>query len=221
MVVLATKVYVDGPAQDRALRSLRSLIDDRLTDLNVDVQVTTRADGFPEITLSGPDETAAVSLLAEVFGTISDTLEPGETYTGTLASWDDDGLVLDAGQHVTVPPAQLGLGPGRPEQIRTRFGLVQHLPLAFEYGDPPQLADAERDRLYEWRRGPGRVNVNSATRSEVRATVNRAGHADDIVTVERLGVLEQSILCRPGTDPPGLIASIGDYLPAELMAVVS
>jgi hypothetical protein len=64
------------------------------------------------------------------------------------------------------------------------------------------------------------VNVNSATRAEVRATVNRAGHAEDIVTVERLGLLEQSIVCREGTDPPGLLASIGEYVPAELLCVV-
>ena len=64
------------------------------------------------------------------------------------------------------------------------------------------------------------MNVNSATRSEVRATLNRAGHAEDVVTVERLGLLEQSVVCREGTDPPGLIASVGRYLPAELLAVV-
>jgi hypothetical protein len=64
------------------------------------------------------------------------------------------------------------------------------------------------------------VNVNSASRAEVRATVNRAGHAHDIVTVERLGLLEQSIVCREETDPPGLLASIGEYLPAELLCVV-
>lgn len=84
-----------------------------------------------------------------------------------------------------------------------------------------RLADSERDRLYDWQRGPGRVNVNSATRGEVRATVNRAGHAQDIVTVERLGLLEQSIVCGEGTDPPGLLASIGSYLPAEMRCVVS
>jgi hypothetical protein len=64
------------------------------------------------------------------------------------------------------------------------------------------------------------VNANSATRGEVRATVNRAGHAGDIVTVERLGLLEQSIVCAEGTDPPGLLASIGRHLPAELLCVM-
>ena len=42
----------------------------------------------------------------------------------------------------------------------------------------------------------------------------------DIVTVERLGLLEQSIICGEGTDPPGLLAAIGDYLPAEIKAVI-
>ena len=54
----------------------------------------------------------------------------------------------------------------------------------------------------------------------MRATVNRAGHANDIVTVERLGLLEQSIICRENTDAPGLLASIGGYLPSELKAVI-
>jgi hypothetical protein len=77
--------------------------------------------------------------------------------------------------------------------------------------------------LYEWTRGEGsgRVNVNSATRGRVRATVNRAGHADDIVTVERLGLLEQSIVCPEATDPPGLLASIGPHLRSELKCVLT
>jgi hypothetical protein len=33
-------------------------------------------------------------------------------------------------------------------------------------------------------------------------------------------MLEQSIVCKPDTDPPGLLASIGEYLPAELLCVV-
>ena len=93
--------------------------------------------------------------------------------------------------------------------------------MKFVSGEPNRLADEERDRLYEWTRGNGRVNVNCATRGEIRATVNRAGHAQDIITVERLGLLEQSIICAEGTDPPGLLASIGSYVPAELLCVVA
>ena len=223
MVVLATKVYVEGDARERALDSLGSLVDNALGDLDVSFDVGLRHDGFPSVTLDGDDAPVARNVLREEWGTITPEFADGETYVGTLEAWDDDGFVLDAGEEVRIPADGIDLGPGTPEQIRTRFGLVQHVPLRFVYdaADGHELADAERDRLYDWTRADsGRVNVNSATRAEVRATVNRAGHARDIVTVERLGLLEQSIVCREGTDAPGLLASIGEYVPAELLCVV-
>lgn len=221
MVVLATKLYVRGTARERSLDSLESLIENELGDLDVSYEVGLRHDDFPTVTLSGPDETVARNLLREKYGGIRPNYAEGDIAVGTLEAWDEDGFTLDAGQTYRVPAEELGLGGGTPSQIRKRFGLVQHLPVSFVVGETPRLADGERDRLHGWLRADtGRVNVNSATRAEVRATVNRAGHAGDIVTVERLGLLEQSIVCKPGTDPPGLLASIGSYLDAELLAVV-
>jgi len=226
MVVLATKCYVAGDARDRALDGMDSLVDNEVGDLLVDWTVGVRGDDFVQVDVSGDDATVAENVLAETWGAVvahDEGFTAGETYVGTLESWDDDGAVLDAGEEVRVPAAELGLGVGSPEQVVERFGLVQHLPMRFVYGgagDPHRLADAERDRLYDWQRGPGRLTVNSATRGEVRATVNRAGHAQDIVTVERLGLLEQSVVCAEGTDPPGLLAAIGSYLPAEMRCVV-
>ena len=220
MVVLATKLYVEGDARERALDGLRSLVDNDVGELDAEYEIGVRRDDFPTVTLEGPDAVAARNVLAETWGEVTEAFADGETYTGTLESWDDDGFVLDAGDEVRIPADELGLGPGSPEQIRKRFGLVQHVPLRFVYGDPSRLADEERDRLFEWTRGTGRLNVNSATRGEVRATVNRAGHARDIVTVERLGLLEQSVICKEGTDPPGLLAAVGEHLRAELLCVV-
>jgi len=227
MVVLATKLYVEGDARDRAMDSLRSQVDNEIGELDASFSVGLRDDEFPSVTVEGEDGTVARNVLAEEWGELTPEFEPGDVSVGTLDGWDDDGFTLDVGfgNEVRIPADEIGLGQGTPEQIRTRFGLVQHLPMRFvagdpEAGEPHRLADAERDRLYEWTRGHGRVNVNSATRAEARATVNRAGHAQDIVTVERLGLLEQSIVCSEGTDPPGLLASIGQYMPSELLCVV-
>jgi hypothetical protein len=220
MVVLATKLYVEGDARERSLDSLRSLIGNEIGELDVSFDLSIRDDDFPEVTAEGEDAVVAENVLREEFGEIVPELEPGETYVGTLDSWNDEGFVLDAGQPVEIPTDELGLGPGSPTQIRERYGLVQHLPMRFVYDEPSRLADEEQDRLYDWTRGDGRLNVNSATRAEVRATLNRAGHAQDYVTVERLGLLEQSVICTEGTDPPGLLASVGEYLPAELRCVV-
>jgi hypothetical protein len=221
MVILATKVYVEGSARKRALDSLNAVVENELAELSVSTETGLRNDGFPSVTVTGEDAPVARNLLREEWGEILPDQAAGEEHVGTLESWDEEGLVLDAGDRVRIPGEELGLGAGDPGQVRERFGLVQHLPLRFVGGDPPRLADDQRDRLYDWRRGSGRVNVNSATRSEVRATVNRAGHAEDIVTVERLGLLEQSIVCGDGTDPPGLLASIGRHLPSELLCVIS
>jgi len=223
MVVLGSKVYVTGDARDRTLDGLRSLVANRFGELDVDYEIGHREDDFPVVTVDGPDETIARNLLREEFGELTARHEAGETYIGTLDSWDDDGFILDTGPggEVRIPASNLDLGQGSPAQIRKRFGIVQHLPLRFVAGEEPRLADEEVDRLYDWTRGDnGRVNANSATRSEVRATVNRAGHAQDIVTVERLGLLEMSIICHPDTDAPGLLADIGRFLPSELLAVV-
>jgi len=220
MVVLATKVYVAGDARERALRGLGAMVEDALEGLEITHDLGVRDDGFPSVTVSGPDATAGRNLLRERWGEITPHLEDGAVHVGTLEAWDEEGFVLDAGREVRVPAPELGLGPGSPAQIRTRFGLVQHARLRFVAGDPPHLAEEQRDHLYEWTRGPGRVNVNSATRSEIRATVNRAGHAEDVAAVDRLGLLEGSIVCREGTDPPGLLASVGRYLPSELLCVV-
>jgi len=220
MVVLATKCYVEGGARERALDGMRALVGNDVGGLAVDAAVGVRDDEFVAVTVEGEDAPVARNVLRERWGEITPHFEAGGTYVGTLERWDDDGFLLDAGEEIDVPADELGLGRGAPAQVVERFGLVQHLPMRFEYGDPPGLAGAERDRLYDWRRGAGRVNVNSATRAEVRATVNRAGHARDVVTVERLGLLEQSVVCGEGTEPPGLLASVGDHLRAELRCVV-
>ena len=220
MVVLATKVYVHGEARERAERSLSALVDNTLGELDVETTIGIRHDEFPTVTVAGPDERVARAALRKEWGEITSQREPGEEYVGTLEQWDGDGFHLDAGTDVRIPPAEIDLGPGSPEQIVERFGLVQHQRLRFIAGEPARLAETTRDQLYEWRRGTGRVNVNSVTRGEVRAVINRSGHANDIVTVDRLGLLEQSVLCREGTDPPGLLADIGQYLPGEMRCVI-
>ena len=185
MVVLATKSYVEGDARDRALDGMNSLVADDVGELDADWQVGVRDDDFVQVDVTGEDAPVARNVLAETWGEVvahDGGLESGETYVGTLESWDDVGFTLDAGVDVFVPADELGLGVGSPEQVVERFGLVQHLPLRLVYGGDPgdpeadqsRLADAERDRLYDWQRGAGRVNVNAATRGETRATVNRS-----------------------------------------------
>ena len=221
MVILATKLYVEGEARERSLDGLASMVRDDIGQLDVEFELGIRRDDFPSVTVTGPDATVARNVLTERWGAIPGRLESGESYIGTLASWTDEGWTLDAGRSVQIPCSELGLGPGRGGQLRDRFGVLQHQRLEFVWGETPALSEAERDRLFEWRRGPGRLNVNSVTRAEVRRVLNKAGHADDVIRIERLGLLEQSVVCAPGTDPPGLLSSVGPYLPGEMRCVLT
>ncbi len=221
MVVLATKVYVQGEARRRAMDSLGSIVANQLGELAVTTDVGLRHDDFPSVTVEGPDATVARSVLETEWGAIVPDLVEGETYIGTLEAWDTDGWTLDAGREVRIPVAELGLGPGDATQIVERFGIVQHQRLAFTWGDPPRLADDERDQLFEWQRGTDRVTVNSVTRAEAKRGVDRSGHARDILGIDRLGLLEQQIVCAPETDGPGLLAALGPRLPGQMRCIVT
>lgn len=217
MVVLATKLY--GAGERAARQSLESMISNAIGELEVTTEVGVRRDGFPSVTIDGDDVVVARNLLIDEWGSITDTFDAGQTYWGVLEGWDDEGFHLDAGAPITIQPEQLNLGVGSPTQLAKRFGLVRWIPMRFTYDDPPRLADEEVDRLFGWRRGPGRVTANAVTRSQLRATINRSGHAADVVTIERLGLLEQSAICTDDTDPPGLLAAIGPYLEGDLACV--
>ena len=66
MVVLATKVYVDGEARDRALDSLESLVANDLAELDAEFTLGLRDDGFPSVTVTGTDAPVARNLLADI-----------------------------------------------------------------------------------------------------------------------------------------------------------
>jgi hypothetical protein len=84
MVILATKVYVEGSARERALDSLDAVVENELADLSVSVETGLRNDGFPSVTVTGADAPAARNLLRTEWGEVVPDHAPGEEYVGTL-----------------------------------------------------------------------------------------------------------------------------------------
>ena len=66
-----------------------------------------------------------------------------------------------------------------------------------------------------------RVIVLGAHYERITAAVRRSGAKNDIVKIEELGFLEYSLLCKLGTDAPGMIKILGSYLPKVLLYVFS
>ncbi|HEV2120701.1 MAG TPA: DUF2110 family protein [Candidatus Bathyarchaeia archaeon] len=76
-----------------------------------------------------------------------------------------------------------------------------------------ELNDQARDSLVSWRKYPfDRVIVVGADVDFVENAVRASGLESDIVAVESLSVFVQSVLCKIGTEAPGVIAKIGNRL---------
>jgi len=76
-----------------------------------------------------------------------------------------------------------------------------------------ELDDQARDNLVSWRKYPfDRVIVVGADRAFVENAVRASGLQSDVVKVESLSLFVQSVLCKIGTEAPGVIAKIGNRL---------
>jgi len=76
-----------------------------------------------------------------------------------------------------------------------------------------ELEDGARDILVGWRKYPfDRVIVVGADRAFVENAVRSSGLVSDVVKVESLSLFVQSVVCKIGTEAPGVIAKIGNRL---------
>lgn len=175
------------------------------------------------VTLSGPDEEVGEKLLAKKYGMLCD-FKQGDKIRACIAVIKETGFLFDAGtKSVLVHENKLrSLGRGTPLQIASRYGLIRHLPLEviLVKENEAELTKNQVDTLWRWKKGTDRINVNNATRAQIHSVLKRTGHARDIYAIERLGILEHSIVCKRGTDAPGLIAAIGPYLESELGCII-
>ena len=76
-----------------------------------------------------------------------------------------------------------------------------------------ELSEAQLSLFSTWLRSNlDRLFVLGASRREVEAAVQRAGHSRDIVKTETLGPLEHALECKLGTDAVGLVPKLGRRL---------
>jgi hypothetical protein len=76
-----------------------------------------------------------------------------------------------------------------------------------------EMNDEARDNLVSWRKYPfDRVIVVGADKTQAENAVRVSGLQSDIVEVESLSLFVQSLVCKIGTDAPGVIAKIGGRL---------
>jgi hypothetical protein len=116
--------------------------------------------------------------------------------------------------------AQLADGEARSaREILDVNALVDYVPLTMTVTDfegeniSVEMEDEARNRIVSWRKYPfDRVIVVGADKTEAENAVRASELQSDIVEVESLSLFVQSLVCKIGTDAPGVIAKIGGRL---------
>jgi hypothetical protein len=188
-----------------------------------------------QVRARGEDADAFLNLLKQEYGEASvarSSLEKWDVVRGFVAGAGriGYGVYVDIGVQDPRPKdalyplhrmrAQLADGePRSAREILDANALVDFVPLKMIVMElegeniTVELDDGARDNLVSWRKYPfDRVIVVGADKAYVENAVRSSGLESDVVKVESLSLFVQSILCKIGTEAPGVIAKIGNRL---------
>jgi len=232
-VTLLTKVY-----NNFQLKRIHKFLKSTLKGLHVEAEiygVTPR--GWTQIVVSGEDETVALRYLAEEIGFCPIRLEDVKRFSAIKGRIIDLGksrgeFHIDIGVispkiiDATIPlqHLQAQLTDGRKvalKKIVELFGFCENLPLTIKISNvdnknnriEAMLSEKQLIQYKNWTKSLlDRLITVGASLPEIRLALKTAGCNRDIVSIEPLGLLEYAVVCKLGTEAPGIIPKIGKNL---------
>jgi len=229
-------------ASRRGLGPLRKFLDDEARGLRVEWEFSLRK-GWLEVRAKGEDAEAFLNFLGNEFGKVpveSSHVEKWDTNRGYIASSGKVGFGVYVDIGVFEPVARDGLYPLHRmraqltdgvskscREILDENGLVDDFPVAVrvigvENGRiSVELSDETRELLASWHRLPfDRVVAIGVSESEAERAVKTAGLWFDVIRIEPLSMFAQCLVCKIGTDAPGVISKLGNRLRCVRLASV-
>jgi len=242
-VTVLEKLYGSGSPE-----TFEKLYSSLVSGLNVQLSFAGTTDrGWIQIEVSGEDETAALSLLDREIGLAPvslDNLKKFSVMQGKIvfSGKSKKELYVDLG--VSSPKvsdavvsgkrlcAQLADGKEIPlQELVELFCLYDNMPLEVKIVQGVEgesktveagLSEAQFSLFSGW---VGcrfdRLIILGSLFSDVERAVKFSRHSRDIIRIESLGVLEQVVLCKLGTDAVGLIPKLGCYLKSAVLVPFS
>jgi len=242
MTTLTLLAKING---GRQLRQLDAFLEGAFEGLEVDAKILGVVAGrWAQLSLAGEDEGVATSYVMKEIGVCPTSLERLtessvlKGYVTNLAKSKVE-LSVDIGVfkpeivHATVPLRclQSQLVEGRKvalKKIAELFGFCDNLPINVkvtqlngeEIQVEAELSENQRSVYDNWRESLlDRLLVLGPTLQEVQRTLDHAKLHRDVINVETLGLFEQALTCKLGTDAAGLIPKIGRSLRNAKFAV--
>lgn len=217
-IELLQPVYIP---EENAIRSLKAFADAEFKGLDAVYTITVQKNRF-HVSLDGEDAEVCMNLFYKEFGKpVSQKDADFESdYKGFIRRINSDLITVNIGFDVTISAASFeALGAGSAGQIAARYGMIPYLPVTvrlLEDGDAV-FSKEQIDLWWTWKKtATDRIFVNGATRSQVKAALQKKGHGRDVYGVDKLGLTECVIVCKEKTDGPGIVSSVGKILPSQM-----
>ncbi|MDG6221896.1 MAG: DUF2110 family protein [Candidatus Bathyarchaeota archaeon] len=216
--------------------------------LEVQLQFRGKTDrGWIQVDISGNDTPIALNLFEQEIGLAPcffDELHKFSVVKGRIFSSNkkSDELHVDLGIVSPKPCdaiisetdlwAQLADGKQIPfQELVKLFCLYNNVPVEVkltENVNPNRstvkavLSDKQVSLFHDWVGSRfDRLVILGSHFSKVEQVIQWSRHARDIIKIESLGVLEQVVLCKLGTDAVGLIPKIGRYIKSAVLVPFS
>ena len=200
--------------------------------------------GWIQIDVSGVDETVALSLIERESGFAPASLDDYGKFSvmrgkvvfsgkGEDVLYVDLGASEDGDAAISEKRLRAQLADGKMLSLQTMvelFCLYENLPLEVKIDEKHEeggvveagLSEAQISLFSSWVRFRfDRLIVLGAFFSDVEYAVKQSRSSRDIIKTESLGVLEQVVLCKLGTDAVGLIPKLGRYLKSAVLVPFS
>lgn len=243
IVTLLEKVY--GPFSPETFEPMFSSL---CEGLKVDLRVVGKTKrGWIQIEVSGEDETVALHYLDQRIGLAPASIDKLKKFSAIrgksiLSGKSRNELYVDIGVFspqicdatILLQSLQTQLAVGKKLPIRRLiklFCLYDGLPLRVKIvGNvdvqtkriEAELSEAQLAQTTRWIRSYlDRLITLGAPAFDVEHAIKASKHTRDIIKVEPLGLLEQAVVCKLGTDAVGLIPRLGPLLPTATLAPFS
>ena len=234
-ITILEKSY--GSYKIAALNALRRRFAKELEGLEVQIgSIYNNSSGWITLELEGEDEVAAVNFLKHNYGatcTLGE-LEVNSTRKGKLIQTGQFGfgLFIDIGIDskykidAFLPLYKIRKQLARSEKIPLRdiiynYGLLDNFSVEVLIDSidllnrkvQVSLSEDQINKFYEWTKSDlERLIICGVSRNHIKKLILESGHFRDIIAVERLGLLEEMLLCKKGTQGAGILSVIGPLI---------
>jgi hypothetical protein len=205
----------------------------------------TSKSGWIKLKIEGNDETIALNLIEKHFGLAPmslNLLENFSIFKGKVISSTSEKISIDLGIHsdevlnavIKKKTLHTQLVDGREiplDKLIELFCLYENLPLEIMSIKKTKkklktieavLSERQISFFKNWINSRfDRLLIFGSSIFEVEKAINQSRIHRDIIRIESLGIFEQVILCKLGTDAVGLIPQLGKFLNLKFFAPFS